>query len=202
MYIIKEYFVKSKDLIRRLQELDPSGEIEVCIGNEDIWFLQRLPAYYDGPLQVVTREENDRPLSMKYTNQGDKIDIRRYDPQYFYEYNEDFPVDFSDLHDSAIQYHQDMHERYKREWKESEEDTNLFFFIEWVRKTTRQPGLTDRATQFHKEHYKKWMQNPPDENPEKGLSPLEQWEKFWMDRVLFEVNLDTHEYSFKDSSIE
>lgn len=48
--------MKTKTLIAKLQELDPSGEIEVCVGNVDIHFLSREGAYYDGALQVLKRD--------------------------------------------------------------------------------------------------------------------------------------------------
>ena len=31
--------MKIKDLIAALQEADPSGEIECCVGNVDIWYV-------------------------------------------------------------------------------------------------------------------------------------------------------------------
>jgi len=47
--------MKTKELIKRLQEEDPSGELECCVGNEDIYFIEKLPAFYDGPLQILHR---------------------------------------------------------------------------------------------------------------------------------------------------
>ena len=40
--------MKTADLIRRLQEADPTGELECVAGGEDVYFVQRLPMYYDG----------------------------------------------------------------------------------------------------------------------------------------------------------
>jgi hypothetical protein len=48
--------MKVKELIRRLQEADPTGEIEACVGNIDIHFVSREPAYYDGRLEVLKRD--------------------------------------------------------------------------------------------------------------------------------------------------
>lgn len=53
--------MKTRDLIAALQAADPSGEIEVAVGNTDIHFVTTEPAYYDGCLQVLKRSgHNDR----------------------------------------------------------------------------------------------------------------------------------------------
>jgi hypothetical protein len=48
--------VQTKELIRRLQEADPSGELEVTVGKTDIYFLQVIPSYYDGHCQILKRD--------------------------------------------------------------------------------------------------------------------------------------------------
>lgn len=48
--------MKVKELIRQLQEADPTGEVEACVGNIDIHFVSCESAYYDGPLQVLQRD--------------------------------------------------------------------------------------------------------------------------------------------------
>ena len=48
--------MKTKDLIKKLQELDPSGEIEVVdTSNSAIDFVEILPAFYDGTLEIITK---------------------------------------------------------------------------------------------------------------------------------------------------
>ena len=68
--------MKSKELIKQLQEEDPSGEIEVVCGG-DIYFAERLPASCDGRLQVLIRDETKKPfyhvVGMKEVSGGDKI---------------------------------------------------------------------------------------------------------------------------------
>lgn len=51
--------MKTKELIRKLQEADPTGEEECVIGNQDILYVERLPAYYDGPCQRLIRDGNN-----------------------------------------------------------------------------------------------------------------------------------------------
>lgn len=68
------------ELIKMLQEADPSGELPVCVGNHDVYFVQNLPAYYDGPLQQLVHDESKRGecwsiVGAKITTRGMKVDI-------------------------------------------------------------------------------------------------------------------------------
>jgi len=72
--------MKVKELIRQLQEADPTGEIEACVGNIDIHFVSREPAYYDGSLQILKRDpaRTGRCYDIcgaEITNEGHKIQI-------------------------------------------------------------------------------------------------------------------------------
>jgi hypothetical protein len=70
--------MKSKKVIQILQELDPTGEEEVCVENIDIHYITKEPAYYDGHLQVLERDEKDDDFnikSAKYVSQGAKLVI-------------------------------------------------------------------------------------------------------------------------------
>jgi hypothetical protein len=70
--------MKVSELIHRLQDADPTGQLEACVGNIDIHFVSREPAYYDGCLQVLKRDP-----AIKYYNiigaelraSGDKVQI-------------------------------------------------------------------------------------------------------------------------------
>jgi len=70
--------MKTKEVIRQLQLADPSGEEEVCVGNRDIHYFHKLPAYLDGQLQVLKRDENCKYYNIvgaEYVADGMKIDI-------------------------------------------------------------------------------------------------------------------------------
>lgn len=58
--------MKSRELIAKLRELDPEGEIEVS----HVWDVERLPAYYDGALQIIDEKGN-----CKVTTKGLKLCI-------------------------------------------------------------------------------------------------------------------------------
>lgn len=70
--------MKTKEVIRQLNEADPTGEVDVCIDNVDIHFIDREPAYYDGPLQVLVRDEAKPGYNIvgaKYKRSGEKVQI-------------------------------------------------------------------------------------------------------------------------------
>lgn len=45
--------MRTKQLIKILERIDPEGESEVVIGNLPILAIEALPSYYDGRMQVV-----------------------------------------------------------------------------------------------------------------------------------------------------
>jgi hypothetical protein len=67
--------VKTKELIRQLQEADPSGELHVCVGNTDISFVSIEPAYYDGRQEIIERGEDCKVVCARITGKGQKIQI-------------------------------------------------------------------------------------------------------------------------------
>lgn len=69
--------MKSKELIRQLLEVDPSGEVEVNAGGADIYFVSKEPGYYDGAYQVLQRAEHLKPyydiIGIRICRQSEKI---------------------------------------------------------------------------------------------------------------------------------
>ena len=101
--------MKSKELIRRLLEIDPDGETEVCCGNHDIYFLDRLPAYYDGKLQlIITDPEKDGKcysiIGGKVMTSGQKINIVTMGISDILIDNPEMPVDLSDVREQSHEY--------------------------------------------------------------------------------------------------
>jgi len=93
--------VKTSELIRLLQEADPSGEAECCVDNEDIHCLDVLPGYYDGRLQVFTRDPTKLPyfdiVGAKITGRGTKVKIRHLSIEELLIDNPEMPVDTSEV---------------------------------------------------------------------------------------------------------
>lgn len=132
--------MKTKKLIELLQQEDPSGEIEVCVGNVDIFFVERLPAYYDGSLQVLERDESLNGYNIiggKYVRSGHKVVINTLsitDAISNCGSAGGFKVDYSDLneisaestkkaHDELISWHKDMEIRLEKS-----------HFVNWAKK--------------------------------------------------------------------
>lgn len=70
--------MKTAELIRRLQEADPSGEAECVVGGQDIYFVSAEPGYYDGEYQVLVHDpaKRDRAWSIVgaiVTRRGTKV---------------------------------------------------------------------------------------------------------------------------------
>jgi hypothetical protein len=93
--------VKSKELIRLLMEQDPSGETEVSVGNHDIYFIERQPAYWDGSLQRIIIDESKKPyysvVGAKVVSSGFKLTLHTMGVEDVLENEPDAPVDLSDL---------------------------------------------------------------------------------------------------------
>jgi len=53
--------MKVRELIRQLQELDPTGEIEVIGWAGDIYFAERMSDYYDGHPLLLIRDDSLKP---------------------------------------------------------------------------------------------------------------------------------------------
>ena len=51
--------MKTKELIRQLQHLDPEGNCEV-FGDGDIYYVDKLPWYYDGRPGILIRDESNK----------------------------------------------------------------------------------------------------------------------------------------------
>jgi hypothetical protein len=75
--------MKTKELIRQLNEEDPTGELEVCVDGEDIFTVLNLPAYYDGPQQILIRDEKLSPyydiVGAIINKEGRKVKIQTID---------------------------------------------------------------------------------------------------------------------------
>lgn len=72
--------MKTKELIRRLQEEDPDGEAEVNCGGDDIYVVERLPGYYDGSYQTLIHAPHRKPyytpIGVTIRRRGDKVILK------------------------------------------------------------------------------------------------------------------------------
>jgi hypothetical protein len=131
--------VNTSKLIELLQKADPSGQTEVCVGNVAIVAVSGLPAYYDGPLQVIERNAEGRFSSAKFVRSGSKINIfTRSVASVISDYT-NFPIDLSELSEGDRRAYTASIEKIRQANRDLEETMELENFIKWVR---------DRAIQF------------------------------------------------------
>jgi hypothetical protein len=113
--------VKTKDLVKALQELDPSGETECFVENQDIYFAELLPAYYDGSPYVFVRDKAKEPyydvVAAKYLGNGTKILLHTLSSYSLIVNNEEFEFDYSELTELRQQYYKDLIEQIRCEVK-------------------------------------------------------------------------------------
>ena len=109
--------MKSKKLIEELQRIDPSGEMEVCVHNEDIYFIEKQPAYYDGGFQVLIKD-GDNIKGIKYVIDGSKIKLHLFDLEYRIIDDPDFPVEIPDAGNYLTKCFKERVENFRKESKE------------------------------------------------------------------------------------
>lgn len=88
--------MKTSDLIRRLQEEDPTGDAEVCIGKYDIHFVSRQPSYYDGYHTILVRDASKTGYNITgaiINYVGVKIKLHVMDAEDVIDNNPDAPVE-------------------------------------------------------------------------------------------------------------
>lgn len=154
--------MKTKELIKLLQEIDPEGETECCIGNRDIHFLDKMPAYWDGILEILQRDHSRDPYynicGAKYTSQGSKINIRSLSITDAIGNDVNIKIDYSEMgnKDKALAYEKaDNKTRVLQ--SDMETECELWLFTEWAKKTAQDIAndtdtLLENATKFFKEN--------------------------------------------------
>jgi hypothetical protein len=99
--------MKTKKLIELLMKEDPSGEAECCIGNNDIHFVEIVPAYYDGRLEILNRDESLPYYNIvggKITSRGMKIFINPLSLADVLLEDPEVPIDLSECQDNGNRY--------------------------------------------------------------------------------------------------
>jgi len=82
--------MKTSELIKELQELDPNDECILCIDNHPIRYISKMPWYWDGRVEIISRNHAHIPIKAGYPNQGSKI-------SFHYDTIEDVLIDNPDM---------------------------------------------------------------------------------------------------------
>ncbi len=56
--------MKTRDLIKQLQEADPSGDLECCVDNQDIHHIEVLPGNYNGCFEILIRDPTQKGFNI------------------------------------------------------------------------------------------------------------------------------------------
>ena len=176
--------MKTKELIKFLQEADPIGETEVSVGNVDISFVEELPAYYDGPQQVLTRDAEGYLIGGKYNRSGRKVQIHTAPLSELVWDRREFTVDYSDLDkDRQISY-KENHDKIREDADKFTHQTELEYFTEHIKKRAVQIMEDDTGSldEIIKDFFIKHI-NPyakfPDDIPWVGESYITRRNKQW-----------------------
>lgn len=182
--------MKTKELIRQLQDADPSGENEVCVGNSDIHFVDVLPAYYDGRLQVLIRDEtksNYNIVGAKLVSNGVKVVIV---PLSIFDalWNDpDMPIDYSECSDQMGNQYKESHDKIRQSVKQCEDNLELQYFVTHIKNRAKEIteetcGVEDRAREFFIENLNRKDPFPNDISRE-GESYISLRNKQWQNQI-------------------
>lgn len=164
--------MKSKELIRQLLELDPSGDIEVSIGNTDIYHIERLPAYYDGTQQVLIRDEKSQyynVIGAKYHRHGEKIKLRSLSIseaiETAVEFGQDMlPIDYSELDPNTAAAYRESNEKTRQAMIDMENRLETEHFVEYIKKIAAEICSNDNdIEEYAKVFFEKsgWTRHTP-----------------------------------------
>lgn len=125
--------MKTKEVIKQLQELDPSGEEEVVVWGTDILFIERLPAYYDGFPEILIRDEKGYTTGAKIKYGGDKIKIHTASIEDELFDDPSLPVEVDNRHkDWLINLRKESIKFYENYIKEHPDTPNLYYYKEMI----------------------------------------------------------------------
>lgn len=123
--------MKTKELIKILQEADPEGETECVVDGRDIYFASNLPYYYDGKPWLLIHDLDKKGKSwsikgIKLMTSGDKVNIHTLDVEDVI-WNDPYNViiDYGTLKDKALESVQNRIEGIRTKAKECEEELGL-----------------------------------------------------------------------------
>ena len=121
--------MKTKELIRLLKQIDPSGDTECCINNFDILSVVRNPADFGGCLEVLIRDtkiNGHNVIGAKIFSAGTKVCFNTHSIQDAIMDDPNLPVDIS----------QDVNGKYSRDlvkWRSKSREL-ISEIDEWYRR--------------------------------------------------------------------
>jgi len=185
--------MKTKDVIKRLQEVDPSGELDVSVGNIDIHFIDVEPGYYDGIQQVLIRDETCRYYNIvggKFNSSQNKVVIHTHAISDFLFENPDGYVDYSGLPEYNKQSYKESLDKVREFSRDSSYKLELEYFQKHIRQRAAElsselDDIDYYAKKFFDENLK-YTDKIPEDIPFLGDSYVGRRNKQWMREVKIE----------------
>jgi hypothetical protein len=163
--------MKSKELIRLIQEEDPTGEVEVCIGNADIFSVHTQAAYWDGKLQILKRDPAKAPyydiVGARYTTKGSKMVITAMSIVDVLSDNPDAEIDYSELGDTTAAHYKEQDDKTRALARHIERRCELNMFQRWAKGKAEVilPGYDEEQLMTEAEHFYDANLKPDDPLP-------------------------------------
>lgn len=151
--------MKTKELIRLLQEADPTGEEEVTVGNTDIHFVDASEAYYDGCQQILIKDESRKGsynvIGGKVRAEGIKVCIHTHSITDAIFNNPKLPIEYDSHY--AKNHYKKYHDKMRKFSRDVDYKIGLESFIQFV--TNRIPAIEKEkivkvATEFYDRNLK------------------------------------------------
>ena len=117
-------------------------DIEVSIGNNDIFSIEQLPAYYDGLLHKIVFNEHNQISGISITGEGKKLVLEAFDlDELMFSYPE-IEIDISELNEQRkLEYAQRI-ANYTKENDKIKTESERSLFIKFVFKNIDQRYVT------------------------------------------------------------
>lgn len=122
--------MKSKDLIKYLQQNDPDGDAEVYAGGQPIDYVDDpMPWWYDGRAMLMEKDVYGKVSYVGWGKNFKKLHLVGFDLENFLMDNPEFPIDLSGItQHSDINNFKEMIEKYREQghlWKKTESNFPL-----------------------------------------------------------------------------
>lgn len=187
--------MKTKRLIELLQEADPAGEEHVCVGNVDIHCVYAEPAYWDGPLQILERDEENPYYNItgaKYKRSGTKIVITPLSITDAICNDTKLPVDYSELSEHRQKPAQEAHDNLRKWYENMENELEENHFVKWAKGKAEEitadlEDVVDLAKSFFKKQGMGRNDPLPPEGITLGNSYVTTREKQWDSKFVLSI---------------
>ena len=112
--------MKTKELIRQLQEADPDGDKDCCVDNTDIFYVGIEPAYCDGCKQILIRDKDCEYYNIiggKVSSEGSKLVITTLSIESAIWNKPDMPIEYDGY---SEKHYKEGHEEERKKAKSSQ----------------------------------------------------------------------------------